>query len=479
MTRLRTDPVDLLVIGGGTAGLVAAHTAAALGARTVLVERDRTGGDCLWTGCVPSKAVLAAATAAADARGAGALGIGTGEVTVDFARVRAHVQRAIATIQPQDSPASLAEAGVEVVLGAAVLTGPDTALVDGRPVRFRAALLATGAAPLVPPIDGIDAVEVLTSETVWDLAELPGRLVVLGGGPIGCELGQAYARLGSEVTVVDGADRVLGPEDADAAALVAAALRRDGVRLRLGAEGTRVEPGLLHLDDGGSVAFDRLLVAVGRRPRTDDVGLELAGVELDERGAVAVDGTLRTSNPRVWAAGDVTGGPFFTHRSGMHGSIAASNAVLGLRRAVDPVVPRVTYTSPEVASVGISPADARERGLTVRRVEHGTVDRAVAEGATDGFTSLVVDRRHRLVGGVVVGPRAGETLGELTLAIRKGLTTADLAGTSHAYPTYNDALVDAALDDVRARLAGPLVRGALRAAVWVRGRLRDAQRSER
>lgn len=468
-----TDVVDLLVIGGGTAGLVGAHTAATLGARTMLVERERTGGDCLWTGCVPSKAVLAAATAAADARGAGRLGVDTGEVTVDFARVRAHVARAIATIAPKDSPASLTAAGVSVVQGSATLTGPDTALVDGRPVRFRAALLATGAAPLVPPIDGLDTVEALTSETLWDLEELPRRLVVLGGGPIGCELGQAFARLGSEVTVVDGADRLLDPEDADAAALVAGALRRDGVRLRLGAACTRVTPGLLHLDGGSSVPFDRLLVAVGRRPRTDDLGLETAGVDLDERGAVAVDDTLRSSSPRVWAAGDVTGAPFFTHVSGMHGSIAASNAVLGLRRTVDPVVPRVTYTSPEVASVGVSPAGARERGLTVRRVEHATVDRAVAEGVTDGFTALVVDRRRRLVGGVVVGPRAGETLGELTLAVRKGLTTSDLAGTTHAYPTYDDALVDAALDDVRARFAGPVVRRLLRGVVAVRGRLLD------
>lgn len=473
VARPSSETVDLLVIGGGTAGLVAAHTAVTLGARTVLVERDRTGGDCLWTGCVPSKALLAAATAAADARGAGRLGIGTGEVTVDFARVRAHVAAAIATIEPQDSPASLTRAGVRVVSGEAVLTGPDTALVDGRPLRFRAALLATGAAPLVPPIDGIGTVEALTSETVWDVEELPRRLAVLGAGPIGCELGQAFARLGSEVTLVDGSDRVLGPEDADAAALVDRALRRDGVRLRLGTEGALVEPGLLHLDDGGSVPFDRLLVAVGRRPRTSGLGLEAAGVDLDEHGAVAVDGSLRTSNPRVFAAGDVTGKPFFTHVSGMHGSIAASNAVLGLRRTVDPVVPRVTYTSPEVASVGVSPARARERGLTVRRVEHATVDRAVAEGVTDGFTSLVVDGRRRIVGGVVVGPRAGETLGELTLAVRQGLTTADLAGTTHAYPTYDDALVDAALDDVRARLTNPLVRAALRAAVRVRALLLD------
>jgi pyruvate/2-oxoglutarate dehydrogenase complex dihydrolipoamide dehydrogenase (E3) component len=464
------DRWDLLVVGGGTAGLVGAQTAAALGARTLMVERDRPGGDCLWTGCVPSKALLAAAGAAADARGAGRLGVDTGSVTVDFARVRAHVRGAIAQVAPKDSAETLTAAGVHVETATAVLTGPDTALVGGRPVRFRAALLATGAAPALPPIEGLADVEPLTSDTVWDLEELPRRLVVLGGGPIGCELGQAFARLGAEVTVVDGADRLLGPEDADAAALVTAALRRDGVQLRLGAPCVRVEPGLLHLGDGTSVPFDRLLVAVGRRPRTDGLGLEAAGVDLDAAGAVAVDDALRTSSPRIWAAGDVVGGPFFTHLSGMHGSIAASNAVLGLARRVDPVVPRVTYTSPEVASVGVSPADARERGLTVRRVEHAALDRAVAEGVTDGFTSLVLDGRRRVVGAVVVGPRAGETLGELSLAIRKRLTSSDLAGTTHAYPTWNDALVDAALDDVRARLASPVVRGALKLAVAARRR---------
>lgn len=463
-----SDRVDLLVIGGGTAGLVGAQTAAALGARTVLVERDRTGGDCLWTGCVPSKAVLAAATAAADARGAARFGVDTGEVTVDFAPVRAHVRNAIAAVEPKDSPEALSGAGVSVVQGAAAFTGPDTALVDGRTVRFRAALVATGAAPAVPSLDGLETVEALTSDTIWDVEELPRRLVVLGGGPIGCELGQAFARLGSQVTVVEGGERLLGPEDADAAALVTAALRQDGVTLHLGTEGQRVEPGLLHLADGGTIPFDRLLVSVGRRPRTADLGLDLAGVQLDERGSVATDDALRTSNRRVWAAGDVTGAPFFTHVAGMHGSVAASNAVLGLRRTVDPVVPRVTYTSPEVASVGVSPAAAREQGLTVRRVAHRTVDRAVAEDVTEGSTSIVLDGRRRVVGAVVVGPRAGETLGELTLAVRKGLSSSDLAGTTHAYPTYNDAVADAALEDVRSRLASPLVGGALGALRWVR-----------
>ncbi|MCV2490131.1 FAD-dependent oxidoreductase [Geodermatophilus sp. YIM 151500] len=475
-----TGVVDLLVLGGGTAGIVGARTAAALGARVLLVERHRTGGDCLWTGCVPSKSLLAAAAAAADARRAGALGVDVPRVSVDFARVRAHVRAAIGTIEPDDSPATLRAAGVRVLAGTAVLTGPDTARVDGRAVTFRSALLATGADPLLPPVPGLADARPLTSETVWDeLTELPGRLVVLGGGPIGCELGQAFARLGAGVTVVDGARRLLGGEDPEASAVVAAALRRDGVDVRLGQQAASVARGELALADGTRIAFDALLVAVGRRARTGMLGCADAGVRRADDGRVVVDGTLRTTNPRIWAAGDVTGPPYFTHTAGVHGSIAASNAVLGLRREVDRVVPRVTYTAPEVASVGVSPEDGRARGLTLRRVGHETVDRAVTEAGTEGFTTLVLDRRRRIVGATVVGPRAGETLGELALAVRRGLRASDLAGTTHPYPTYNDAVVDAALDDVRDRLASFPVRPLLRAAVRLRGRRLDRQRSAR
>ncbi|TFV63531.1 oxidoreductase [Geodermatophilus sp. DF01-2] len=465
------DVVDLLVIGGGTAGMVGARTAAGLGARVLLVERDRTGGDCLWTGCVPSKALLAAADAAASARAAGRFGVDVGGITIDFGRVRKHLQAAIETIRPVDSVEALQAAGVAVEVADAVLTGSDSATVGGRTVRFRHALLATGAAPVLPPIDGLADADPLTSETVWDdLTELPARLAVLGGGPIGCELGQAFARLGSAVTVVDAADRLLPGETEEASGLVTAALRRDGVTVRTGAGVTAVRDGALQLADGAAVPFDRLLVAVGRRARTERLGCAAAGVEVADDGTVVVDGGLRTTNPRIWAAGDLTGHPQFTHTAGVHGSLAAGNALLGLRRTVDPVVPRVTYTSPEVASVGVPPG----QGHSVRRVGHGHVDRAVAEGVTEGSTTLVLDRRRRIVGAAVVGPRAGEVLGELTLAVRKRMTTTDVAGTTHAYPTYSSAAWDAAVDDVRSRLAGPVVRRVLRAVVRLR-----AQRSAR
>ena len=466
---------DLLVVGGGTAGLIGAKTAAGFGARVLLVEQDRLGGDCLWTGCVPSKSLLAAAGAAADARGAGRFGVTVSDVRVDFAAVMRHVLGAIDHIAPTDSAAALEEAGVTVRQAHVELTGPDTASVGGTPVRFRQALLATGAGPALPPIPGLGEAGHLTSDTVWDLTELPRRLTVLGGGSIGCELGQAFARLGSQVTLLEGEGQILPREDPAAAALVRAALEADGVDIRTGvpvalveATGDHTAEGTVSLTDGSQVAHDRLLVAVGRKPRTRGMGLDVAGVAVDDRGFVRVDDHLRTSQPRIWAAGDVTGHPQFTHLAGVHGSLAASNAVLGLRRSVTgETVPRVTFTHPEVAAAGLSTADAGD-GMRVLDWEHDRVDRAVAEGQTAGFTRLVVDRRGKLVGVTIVGPRAGESLAEVVLAIKEGLRPRDLAGAIHAYPTYADGVWNASIADVQASLQGPRVGAAL--GLLARGR---------
>ena len=454
---------------------MAAKTAARLGARVLLVERERTGGDCLWTGCVPSKALLAAADAAAGARAAERLGVRVDGVDVDFAAVMRHVHGAVGHIAPVDSPEALERAGVVVRAGRGRFTGEGTLDLDGETVRFVQAVVATGAEPAIPPVPGMGEVELLTSENVWDLVEAPGRLAVLGGGSIGCELGQAFARLGAEVTVVEGASRVLPREDAAAAAAVHRALEADGVRVLTGRPLTSVEAtgrrsGVLHLDDGATAAFDRLLVATGRRPRTQDLGLETVGVEVDDRGFVVVDERLRTTHPRIWAAGDLTGHPQFTHTAGVHGSLAAGNAVLGVRRRVDTTaVPRVTYTQPEVAAVGLDTGHERD-GIRVLTHANEHVDRAVTEGRTDGFTRLAVDRRGRVVGATVVGPRAGETLGELTLAVRRGLRTRDLAGTTHAYPTWNDGPWNAAVADVREQLERPATRRVLRALAGTRRR---------
>ena len=479
---------DLLVVGGGTAGMIGAKTAAGFGARVLLVERERTGGDCLWTGCVPSKSLLAAAAAAADARAATQFGVHTAEVRVDFAGVMAHVRSAIAAIAPADSVEVLESAGVHVVTGNLTFTGThtaDIAVIDddgntgGRSVVFAQALLATGASPAIPPIDGLASSGAITSDTVWDLTSLPARLVVLGGGSIGCELGQAFARLGSQVTIVEGADRILPREDAAASAVVATTLTREGVRVLTGLPVAAVEGaaapgggGRLKLQDGSHVDYDELLVAVGRAPRTAGMGLSAAGVEVDEAGFVVVDKHLRSTNRHIWAAGDLTGHPQFTHTAGVHGSLAASNAVLGLRRNVDTsTTPRVTFTQPEVGAVGVSTDEAHTRAdLTLLEWGNEHLDRAVIEGSTAGFTRLVVDGKGRVLGATVVGPRAGETLGELTLAIRHGLRTRDLAGTTHAYPTYSDGPWNAAIADVRTRLGRPGTARATRVLVALRRR---------
>lgn len=474
------DVIDLLVVGGGTAGIVGAKTASRLGAHVALVERARTGGDCLWTGCVPSKTLLSAA-AAAVGPGAGLRSTMTPDDAAgrsNFSRVRERIAAAITTIEPDDSPASLAAAGVTVRHGAARFTGPGRAEVDGQEIRFHQALVATGSDPVLPPIPGLDKARVVTSETVWDLVELPQDLVIIGGGPIACELGQAFARLGARVVMLV-RSRILPKEDADAAAVIRASLTEDGVHIieeitvedvttapaaaddRTGGAGT--EETRVRASDGRSFPADTILVAAGRSARTGGLGLELVGVDLDDKGQVLVDAAMRTSNPTIWAAGDVTPNPDFTHLAGVYASTAASNAVLGVRRSVSRTVPRVTYTSPEVAAVGItSPEGSHQR---VSTVEHAHTDRAITEDQVSGFTRLVIDRRGRILGGTVVGPRAGETLGELTLAVHQKLTTRELAGVTHPYPTYNDGLWNAAIADARTALEKPLVRTAMSALV--------------
>jgi pyruvate/2-oxoglutarate dehydrogenase complex dihydrolipoamide dehydrogenase (E3) component len=476
----RAQMWDLLVVGGGAAGLVGSQTAAALGADVLLVEQDRTGGECLWTGCVPSKALIAAASSAAQARRARSYGIGVGEVTVDFAGVMAHVRRSIDQIAPVDSPEALAEAGVTVRSGVLRFTGPGVADVDGTEVRFRQALVATGSSPQVPPVPGLAERNVLTSDTVWNLRELPARLVVLGGGSTGCEIGQAMARLGSSVTLVERSPQVLPEEDPEAAAFVRRALEDDGVRVLTGRTPVGVRAtsqphaigGVLVLGDGTEIDFDRVLSATGRAPRTPGLGIEKLDVEVNHDGTPVVDASLRTTNPRIWAAGDVTGHPRLTHVAGMQGGLAASNALLGLRRCVDDIVPRVTFTQPELAAVGVS-TDTPGPGQRLLEWPHAHVDRAVADADTDGITRLVLDRRGRLVGATVVGPRAGETLGELVLAVRQKTSALQMASLPHAYPTYNDGPWNAVVEDLRRRVANQRAQRAIRIAVRLRRRWLD------
>lgn len=465
-------PWDLVVIGGGTAGLVASRAAGGFGARVLLIERERYGGECLWTGCVPSKALLASAHAAHDARSSAALGV-MASVTVDFSRVMDHVRASIDQIRPADDPAAAHAEGVHTVDGSARFVGRRELVVAGHRVRFRSAVIATGGTAVIPDIPGIENVDVLTSETFWSLDTVPARLLVIGGGAAGCELSQAMVRLGSAVTMLHRGSRLAARGSRRASALLHATLEADGVDVRTGTSVEQFTSAIrARLSDGSSVEFDRVLVAVGKRPATAGLGLEEAGVTTDERGRVVVDPSLRTSNPAIWAAGDVTPMPHFTHVAGVFGSLAGTNAVLGLGRRIDGAnVPRVLYTQPEFASVGLSPDDAAAQGCTVLAIDHEHLDRAVAEGRTIGFTELVVDERGRLRGASVASPRAGETIDELTVAITTGVSASTLGGIMHAYPGYSDGVYNASIRQLQREFS----RGAAGTAVQVLRRVKKAR----
>ncbi|MCD9899437.1 FAD-dependent oxidoreductase [Streptomyces sp. MT29] len=447
---------DLVVIGGGSAGLTAARTAGRFGARTLLVERDRLGGDCLWTGCVPSKALLHVAADVQAARRATAYGLPQVAGPADLAAAMGAVRRAIGAIEPHDSAEALAPYGVDVTHGTASFTGPGTLTAGERVVSFRYALIATGSSPALALVPGLAEAKPLTSDTVWELAELPRRLVVLGGGPIGCELGQAFARLGSQVTLVEAMDRLVPREEPRASQRLRERLQSEGVTVLTGYRAERVCTDAVH-GPGGPLPYDSLLAVTGRHADTVGLGLEAAGVELTETGHVRTDARLRTANHRIYAAGDVTGRSAFTHLGGTQGGAAAVDALLGVRRPIDyRAVPRVTYTDPEIAGVGLTSDEAHAKygdSARIHTLENDRVDRAVADGRTEGFTTLVLGPRGRIVGATVVSPRAGETIAHLAAAVRLGWTPSDYARTVHPYPTYADGPWHTALADVYARLA--------------------------
>jgi pyruvate/2-oxoglutarate dehydrogenase complex dihydrolipoamide dehydrogenase (E3) component len=476
---------DLAVVGGGTAGLIAALIAAGAGARVCLVERARVGGECLWTGCVPSKSLLAAADLAQRMRRADRVGLVPVEPKVDFQRVIEHVRAAQARIAPQDSPERLRAAGVEVLQGDARFTAPGRLLVrtgeGDREVRWRAALIATGSRPVVAPIPGLREAGPLTSDTVWDLEELPQRLLVIGGGAVGCELAQGFARLGTRVTLLEAEAALLPGEEPEAGALLAERLHREGVDLRTSARGLRVEPdpgGRFVLDAGpqGQVGFDRVLVAIGRVAVTDGLGLETIGVRTGPHGNVLVDRRLATSAPRVFAAGDVTGLLPFTHVAAYQARLAVPNALFGLRRQADyRAVPHVVFTDPEVAQVGLSEAAARQRfgaRTTIWRFPYERLDRAVTTGEADGFAKLIGGPRGRLLGATVAAPAAGEAIAELAQWVARGARIGDLSQAVHAYPTFAEGPARAADEAVRARWQRPAARGLTRAVLAAR-RLAD------
>lgn len=480
--RPKTFDRDLIVIGGGAAGLVAAYLGAAFKAKVTLVERGRMGGDCLNTGCVPSKTLIHSARLVAELKRAREFGVHAGGITVDFPRVMARVREVIGRIEPHDSVERYTALGVHCVPGEAHILSPWRVDCGGRELTTRNIVIASGAEPLVPPIPGLDSVPYLTSETVWGLETLPRRLLVLGGGPIGCELAQAFARLGSAVTLVEMAPRLLLREDPWASALLRQRLEAEGVEVRLGHRAVVVraapEGGVLDCEADGSVSgvvFNKLLLALGRRPRVQGFGLKALGLPATQSGAIEVNEYLQTPYPNIYACGDVAGPYQFTHAAAHQAWYCAVNALSApfkRFRADYSVLPWCTYTDPEVARVGLneSEAQARKVAFETTTLPFAALDRALTDDAGDGeLRVLTVPGRDRILGATIVGRGAGELIAELALAMRHKLGLNDLLRTVHAYPTLMEAHKKLAGEWRRAHAPAPALRLLERYFAWRRG----------
>lgn len=442
---------NLVVIGAGTAGLVTAVGAAGLGAKVALVERDLMGGDCLNTGCVPSKALIRAGRAWADVRDAGEYGV---EVpsgsTVNFPAVMDRMRRLRAGISKNDSAWRLRDLGVDVFLGEARFSGPETVEVAGKTLRFKKAVIAAGARAAAPPIPGLADAGYLTNETVFSLTELPRRLGVIGAGPIGCELAQAFARFGSQVYLVEAQHGILPAEDRDAAEIVLRSLLRDGITLLCCGGDLRVaktaEGKRLSVDSHGQhydIPVDEILVGVGRRPNVENLGLEAVGVAVETTG-VKVNDRLQTTNPRIYAAGDICSPYKFTHAADFQARIVIQNALFfGRAKASGLTIPWCTYTDPEIAHVGLYECDATARGIRITTFvqELKDVDRAILDGETDGIVKVHVrEGTDKILGATIVARHAGEMLPEITLALAHRLGLAKIGATIHTYPTQAEAI---------------------------------------
>jgi pyruvate/2-oxoglutarate dehydrogenase complex dihydrolipoamide dehydrogenase (E3) component len=447
------DRYNLVVLGAGSAGLVTAAGAAGVGAKVAIVEAGLMGGDCLNVGCVPSKALLRSAHAVSDLRRSQRLGIRIdGPVRVDFAAVMERMRSVRASIAPLDSARRFRdELGVDVFLGRGQFTGAGTLQVGDQRLHFKNAVVATGGRPMVPPVPGLSEAGYYTNETIFALNEPPKHLLVLGGGPIGCELAQAFQRLGCQVTIVEMLDQFLPREDPDAAAILHRALEEDGIQIRLGTQITRVEGSgrekRVFLESGGrgdELSVDSLLVGAGRAPNVEGLGLEAVGVDFDPRTGIRVNDRFQTSNPRIYAAGDVCMQHKFTHAADAAARAVVRNALFFGREKLSALtIPWCTYTDPEIAHVGLYPKDAATRGIEINSFqrEFSDVDRAVAEGNPVGFVKIHVERgSDRIVGATIVGNRAGDLISEISVAMAAGMGLSRLAAVIHPYPTEADAI---------------------------------------
>ena len=479
---------NLVVIGAGSGGLVSAYIAAAVKAKVTLIEKHKMGGDCLNTGCVPSKALIRSARLASDLKKAEQLGFKPIDVEVDFAAVMARIQRVIATVEPHDSVERYTGLGVEVIEGEARITSPWTVEVNGQRITTRAIVIATGAGPTVPSIPGIEQVAPLTSDTVWALRKQPKRLLVLGGGPIGCELAQAFQRLGSQVTLVQRNERLLPREDADASAAVLAGLRADGVDVRLGHNAERFTDGQRQLvcrslDSDGEVVieFDQVLLALGRTANIRGFGVEELRLEVRKNGTLATDDYLATRFPNIYAVGDVTGPFQFTHVSSHQAWYGAVNGLFGgfKRIKVDyRVIPWATFTDPEVAHVGLNEQEAQAQGVAYEVTRFGMeeLDRAIADEAAHGYIKvLTVPGKDQILGATIVGEHAGDLITEYVSAMKHSLGLNKILGTIHIYPTLAEANKSVAGEWKRAHAPARVLRWVARFHRWRRGGSADSQ----
>ena len=460
---------DLCVIGAGSAGLSVASIAASFGASVVLIEKNRMGGDCLNVGCVPSKALIAASLHARNMREAGGFGIGGGEPIVDFAKVHAHVKGTIAAIAPMDSMARYRAMGVSVIEGEARFADARTVIASDQTIQARRFVIATGSRPAIPSIPGFERIPYLTNETIFDLTEKPEHLVIIGGGAVGVEIAQAYRLLGVKVTLLEAGERLLAQEDPEMASVIEQTLRSDGVAVRTGSSihrGELAKAGRVGvvLDTGETVEGSHLLVAAGRKPVVDGIGLEAAGIVSDASG-ILVDKGLRTSNRGVYAIGDCAGGAGagarLTHVANHHAGLVIRNALFRLPVRVGRApIPRVIYTAPEFASVGLTEAQAREQHGTIRilRWAFADNDRARTERQTDGHVKAVVTPRGRILGCSIVGAHAGELIMPWVLAMSRGLKVSHLAGLIYPYPTYSEVTKSAAVEFLKPSAQNPWVR---------------------
>jgi len=480
--RPRRFDRNLVVIGAGSAGLVSAYIAATVRAKVTLIEKERMGGDCLNTGCVPSKALIRTARVLSQIRNASNYGIRSASAEFDFAEVMERVQRVIRAIEPHDSVERYTGLGVECIRGEAKITSPWTVAVNGRTLTTRAIVIAAGARPLVPPIQGIEQIEVLTSENVWSLRKLPARLVVLGGGPIGCELAQAFARLGSKVTQVEMLPRLLVREDPEVSEVVRERFEKEGVSVLVGHKAKQVviEGGrklLLceHDGKGVGVEFDALLCAVGRVPNTAGYGLEELGIPLGKGRTVETNAYLQTLYPNIYACGDVAGPYQFTHTASHQAWYAAVNALFApfrSYRADYSVIPWATFTEPEVARVGLNETEANERGIAFEVTRYGLddLDRAIADGEAHGMVKvLTVPGSDRILGATIVGESAGELIVEFVAAMRHGIGLKKILGTIHIYPTLAEANKYAAGAWRKAHAPQGVLRQLEKFHAWMRG----------